>query len=379
MTHPNEALVLSVPESAHTRHKKAAHRRPSALTFLLIELLPFAFFAFMFAKNYHVLYLPIPSAAAEWLYIHADFGAAIYFVLILCWLRSDDIRRSFQGSVFWWTIFCLTPVGLFMLLVFSQRRPIISMIMLWCLVVFNSILQITESERPRQARRDAKKRHRILAAVFLAAMIVPSFLSVFSYHMLEERIEFSRVVSEAYGDVMLNRIHEEVYDRSEIYSRHEELFSALRSWSNLDIQSRQDAVTELAALECELQRIPGTLSEIKFITMDDPGTLGYYNDHTICLAVGILNDYSPERMLDTVLHEFYHHYQKTVCDLIDAGIGWDSPIVSEEMRLWHVNNAFYLSVDRAGMDGYSSQPVEVSARTFASEESARLMEAANDP
>lgn len=377
MTHPNEALVLSVPEPAQARPKKA-RRRPSALAFLLIGLLPFVFFGFIFAKDYHFLYLPLPTAAAEWLYIHADFAAAIYFVLILRWLRCD-ISHSFQASIFWWIIFCLIPVGLFMLLVFSQRQPIISLIIMWCLVVFDSILQISESENPRQARRDAKRRHRILAAAFLAAMIVPSFLSAFSYHMQEERIEFSQAMSEVYGDVMLDRIREEVYDRSEIYSRHEELFSDLRSWSKLDIQSRQDAVAELVAMECELQRIPGTMSEIKFITMDDPGTLGYYSENTICLAVGILNDFSPQRMLDTVLHEFYHHYQKTVSDLIDTGIGWDSPIVSEEVRLWHVNNAFYLSVDRAGMEGYSSQPVEVDARAFAGEESARLMEAANDP
>ena len=63
-------------------------------------------------------------------------------------------------------------------------------------------------------------------------------------------------------------------------------------------------------------------------------------------------------------------YQQNICSLFDGDerTSWDSLLAAEEYRLWRANQGCYLSIDNVGMDGYVSQHLEVSARSYAEQE-----------
>ena len=176
---------------------------------------------------------------------------------------------------------------------------------------------------------------------------------------------------------MLEQI-EAVNDRTEIYEKHRGVFDALGSWEQLSPRKRQTAIVELVEMECELNQIPNMLSEVKFLSTEE-GILGYYNERekSLCLSIRVMNNYSFEWALETALHEFYHYYQQYLCSLFDGddGIGWDSPLATEEYRLWRANQTCYLQASEVGLERYENQPLELSAREFAEEEYDRLMEA----
>lgn len=374
----SELVQLSSVERCRAARKR---RRVIAPVLLLLSLLPFVFLCWVFMHRYHYLYLPLPWRFGDWLYAHADIIAVSCFLLVCHWLFRHPARRYFRGSVLWWAVYCLVPEGGFMLLVFSQRHPVIAgVILLAAFVACYKMYTKDKSSDPKDSRTKRKKtaqRYRAMAIAFLAVMLVPSVLSISRYKMLSESVEYQHIFTEAIGDVMLEHI-EAVNDRTEVYEKHGGVFDALSSWEQLSPHERQDAIVGLIEMECELNRIPNMLSEVKFVSTEE-GTLGYYNarEKSLCLSIQAMNNFGFEWALESALHEFYHYYQQYICSLFDGddGIGWDSPLATDEYRLWRANQTCYLQASEVGMEGYESQPLELSAREFAEEEYDRLMEA----
>lgn len=357
--------------SAHPRRR----RRPSRLEVNVIRLLPMAFALLVVIKQYYI-YIP----GMSWIYYHGYFCTVLFLLWTTIWVFQLPLRKRFVSSVFMSFTYNLIPPAMFFLLVFAQRQPIAAVflfdftIIVFALLRFSTVL---ESEDQRKKNRHLNRAYRATACLFLCLMIIPTGLSVFKYHMLSNEEEFSIRITEISGEGLVEEI-EAVNDKQRIYSKHSGLYQDLTNWNSLDTETRTHALAEVVEMECAIHGIRPDVT-VK-ISETEQGTLGYFNheDRTIVISASLMHDATPDRALNTTLHEFYHFYQRSVCQLVDESVGWDSPLAAieilDEARQWKANFELYLNTENAGFEAYEAQPVEVSARAFAEQEQEKLQE-----
>lgn len=373
------ARAQTISTSAATEARPARprrRRRPSRLEVNLIRLLPMAFALLVVFKQYYI-YIP---GKLSWIYYHGYFFSVLFLLFTTIWVYRLRLRKRFVSSVFMSFAYNLIPPAMFFLLVFAQRQPIAAVFLFDFTVIVFALLRfstVSESEDERKKNRQLNRAYRATACLFLCLMIIPTGLSVFKYRMLSSEEEFSIRITEISGEGLLEEI-EAVNDKQRIYSKHSGLYQDLTNWNDLDTETRTHALAEVVEMECAIHGIRPDVT-VK-ISETEQGTLGYFNheDRTIVISASLMHDATPDRALNTTLHEFYHFFQRSVCELVEKSVGWDSPLAAieilDEARQWKANFDLYLNLDNAGFEAYEAQPVEVSARAFAEQEQEKLQE-----
>lgn len=362
--------------SNRTYTMRIFHRRPSILEVRLIQLLPLVFAVWCYYRQYYI-YLPGPLA---WFYYNGHLTLIFFLLFTLYWTFARAGRKRFVSTPFWCLVYNMIPPSIFMLFVFAQRHPVAAVLIAdFIFIAFRLTRWASDSEdeAPRVRARKKTQAHRAVACLFLVAMLIPSCLSVFKYKMLSEEEEYSVLITNVLGELSLEHINSTA-DKSKIYEAHPNLYQGISGWSSLNLQERTTVIVELIEMESELLGVPNTIETVKVVSTR-AGLWGFYNheEKTLNLSMALMNDYDPQRAVETALHEFFHFYQHTVVNLVDTSIGWDSPLAStqalEEARVWRANMASYLTAEYDGGNAYENQPLEASARQFAEEEYARLM------
>lgn len=367
----NQAGV-GTPRTATEAHTVRTRRRrpPTRLEVFLIRLIPMLFACFVVYKQYHIYF----SGRLSWIYYHGYFFTVLFLIFTALWVYRLRLRKRFLASAFWVLVYNCIPPALFLLLVFAQRQPIAAVYLFDFTIIIFALLRfstVSENEDRRKRNRHLNRAHRATACLFLCLMVIPSAIAVFKYHMLSSEEEFSIRIANIQGGAMLDKITA-VNDKNVIYAKYKSLYQDLRNWNDLDTEARTGALAELVALECAVHGIhcDATVS----VRKTEQGTLGYY-DHQkreICISASLIHDADPERILTVVLHEYYHLYQHSICDLIREFGGWDSRLAAarifDEARVWQANFDLYLRSENVGFEAYELQPVEISARAYAQEE-----------
>lgn len=104
-------------------------------------------------------------------------------------------------------------------------------------------------------------------------------------------------------------------------------------------------------------------------------TLGAYDNESNQMWINTehLASSSPREIVNTICHEVHHAYVDYLVNTLD----WDNPAMNSsyfaELRELMDSQKNYKSAWDYGFDAYENQPLEVAAREYASEETARIM------
>lgn len=159
-----------------------------------------------------------------------------------------------------------------------------------------------------------------------------------------------------------------------IYEKNIEILLCFREelWRGYSIQEKTTFMQALADMEAEILGIPSVPLMTEKL---EAFTLGSYLSKTNEIRIDIehLAKSSAEECIDTICHEISHSWQHFLVDNID----WESDISKNpyfnQVRAWKENQDHYIQPAGTAFDSYESQPVEISARAYAEEETTRIL------
>ena len=295
------------------------------------------------------------------------YGYAIFSAL---WFCLSPCQKACRGAMIPEFLFFLFPTLLLLLLVFAQYHPVIAILLLVGLVggTVAFRVQLAREAGAKRVSYRLRARHRLAAArlfVVLAAVLlsVPGLLSVFAYSMESP----SYPPSEKAGETASEKLATDESLPAEVTFLN--VFRA-ENWEKCSAEERLSALEKLHEYEAAKLGMPAVPIISNLIS---PTTLGYYTEeeNRICINVERLMSADPEEAIDTLLHESYHAFQFYFVGIIDWTAEYSQTAYFDEAREWRENMDAYISAS-VDYEGYCRQPLEVSARWFALQESWNL-------
>lgn len=129
---------------------------------------------------------------------------------------------------------------------------------------------------------------------------------------------------------------------------------------------------EFVDFQSELLGIPTTRVTAKKL---EPFTLGQYSEASNEMWIDIehLATSAPENIIRTLAHEAFHSCQHFLVNNIDWNMEVFQATYFQELRNWERNDDDYQQPYLNGYDAYCNQPLEVSARAYIVEETAKIV------
>ena len=309
------------------------------------------------------------SIWSEWVM----YGFGIFLALWCCY---SPCEKACRGGFLLELMFYLFPFELLLLLVFAQYHPVISILLLACLIggtaAFRIQLYREAGDRARSPKLRA--RHRFAASrlfVVLAAvlLIVPSLVSVFGYSLETPSYTPSQAAMEEIS--ALTQENAEAQDPATAFLN---VFRA-DAWEACGPEARITALQTLHDYEAEKLGMPAVPLSAARIS---PDTLGYYSpgENEILVDLERLQSADPMDAIDTTLHETYHAFEFFLIGQIDWDAAYTKNAYFDEARSWYENGQNYVNAE-TDFDAYYEQPLEASAREFAFWESLDLLHLLN--
>lgn len=143
-------------------------------------------------------------------------------------------------------------------------------------------------------------------------------------------------------------------------------------WTQWSISEKITIMQQLVDFESDILGIPTIPVKSGMI---GPFTLGAYDNDTNEMWINTehLANSSAEAAIQTICHEVYHSNQYYLVSTLD----WNNPALNsayfKELRDWMNNQDDYKSAWAYGFSTYENQPLEVTAREYALEETSRIM------
>jgi len=326
------------------------------------------------------LCMPTISIVEIGLYLDRRSVELLYITLSVVWLSCSPLQRACRTGDILELFYNLVPIEIVAIITFGQYHFIIAVILiilvavLLCLTI--RIMKKEENKREFSERRHRSYTHGIQrAAVLISAVIfaVPCFMSFFVYGLKAPTYEAEERLWEILSE---DEIDETAATEEEPnpYEENKELLLYFDNdtWEDLSIQQRINVAQEFIDFQSELLGIPTI-----HVTAEKLGlfTLGEYSDDSneMWIDVEHLATSAPEDVIRTLAHEVFHSYQHYLVNNID----WNTEVFQaayfQELRDWKTNDEDYQQPYLNGYNAYSDQPLEVSARAYSVEETAKIV------
>ena len=314
------------------------------------------------------------------LYLDSALSRFLIVMATVIWLCCSPFRKSCCNGTWTEFLFNLVPVELILMVCFAQWKFIISVILTLLMFACETALFI-ELRKDEHRYRITKERHRMYKTIFRRCSVlvmsiicvVPCFLSLCVYglqspvyHAEQEIWErlFTEVDEPADANNDINSYYQ---DNTDLWLCFEEV-----SWKEWSIPEKITIMQELADFETVKLGIPSIP-----VSADMTGefTLGVYNNETneIWINTEHLAKSSANECIQTICHEVYHSLQHYLVSTLD----WNNPALHtayfRELQSWLNNQEDYKSAWIHGFDAYENQSLEVTAREYAAEETAKIM------
>lgn len=321
--------------------------------------------------------ISIPELGIYWGYRLSIFVFVSLFVL---WVCFSPWRKSCRNGRWPEVLFNLAPIEILSLLIFAEWHFGLSIVFLlfWLAIEITLALYLSKDEN---RYRHTEKRHRMYKNIFrrcsvLALSVVcaiPCFMATFVY-------DFRSPTYQANGDIWDRLFAEseqpeaDEHTGMDLYLENINLMSCFDShkWDKFNVNEKITIMQALANFECERLGIPPIP-----VTAEVLGafTLGQYSDETKEMWIDIehLAESPVKECIQTICHEIYHSAQHYLVENMD----WENDVLQsfyfEELRDWKNNQEDYKSAWISGFDAYENQPLEVTARSYAEEETERIL------
>lgn len=313
------------------------------------------------------------------LYLDAAVSRFLIVVVTVLWLCCSPFKKSCCNGTITEPLFNMIPVEFVLMLVFAERHFVFSVLISVCLLAGEIALFIA-FRKDEKKRKFSKKRHRRYQAAFRRCSVlgitvicaIPCLLSLFVYGMSSPVYEAEQDL----WDLPLSEM-ETKSDSSETndpYQINTELWQCFEidKWTQWSISEKITIMQQLVDFESDILGIPTIPVKSGMI---GPFTLGAYDNDTNEMWINTehLANSSAEAAIQTICHEVYHSNQYYLVSTLD----WNNPALNsayfKELRDWMNNQDDYKSAWAYGFSTYENQPLEVTAREYALEETSRIM------
>lgn len=321
--------------------------------------------------------ISIPELGIYWSYGTSTF---VFISLFVLWVCCSPLRKSCCNGRWSEVLFNLAPIEILSVMIFAQWHFVLSIVLFlaWLVIEITFALYLRNDE---SRYRYTEKRHQMYKNIFrrctvLALSVVcaiPCFMAAFVY-------DFRSPTYQAEEDIWYILFAEseqpEVYESVEkdLYLENINLLSYFdaQKWDKLDVNEKITIMQALVDFESERLGIPSIP-----VTAEILGafTLGEYSDETkeMWIDVEHLSESPVSECIQTICHETFHSFQHYLVENMD----WENDVLQnayfEELREWKNNQENYISAWSSGFDAYENQPLEVSARNYAEEETERIL------
>ncbi len=313
------------------------------------------------------------------LYMETWSSRVLIVMVTVVWLCCSPFRRGTCNGTITELLFNIVPVEIVLMLAFAQWHFVIALL-ITLTVVAGEIALFRALKKDEQKHRFSRKRHRRYQFVFRRCSVlgvtvlcaVPCLLSIFVYG-------FESPTYKATEELWNRLFYEtevvvETDKPDNLYENNVELWGYLQeeSWNRLSIQERITVIQELVDFESEVLGIPSVPVSSAMIGM---ATLGAYDNESNQMWINTehLAHSSVQEVINTICHEVHHSY----VDYLVSTLDWDNPAMNSayfaELRELMDSQENYKSARIYGFDAYENQPLEVAAREYAFEETARIM------
>lgn len=314
------------------------------------------------------------------IYLGYNLTTFLFIAATVVWLCCSSFRKNCCNGTWTETLFNLVPVEVLSALVFAQWhfRIFIGLSMLFAVTEGTFMVSLRKSEAKH---RHSKRVHRLYKDVSRKFMVlslatiymIPCLLTVFIY-------DFHAPTYTADEDVW-NRL---ISDASGVESKKEAPWDAYREnlalllcfeydcWSKYTINEKITIMQKLVDFEADCLGIPTIPITTELLS---GFTLGQYSNEAkeIWIDIEHLAKSPVEECIQTICHEIFHSYQHYLVDNLD----WDSDVLQcsyfTELHVWKENQENYRSVWTSGYDAYESQPLEITARSYAEQETEKIL------
>lgn len=336
-------------------------------------ILPLAMIFYSFIKPFAFC---VPEIG---LFMETWSSRVLIVMVTVVWLCCSPFKRGTCNGTFTELLFNLVPIEFILMLIFAQWHFAIALL-ITLTVAGGEIVLFRALKKDEQKHRFSQKRHRRYQFAFRRCSVlgiavlctVPCLLSFFVYgfesptYTATEEL-WNQLFSEP-EDVV------ETDESNNLYEKNSELWGYLQeeTWNRLSIQKRITVTQELVDFESDILGIP-TISVTS--AMIGTATLGTYDNETKQMWIDTehLANSSVREVINTICHEIHHSYVDYLVNTLD----WDNPAMNSayfaELRELMNSQKNYKSAWIYGFDAYENQPLEVAARDYSEEETARIM------
>lgn len=313
------------------------------------------------------------------LYMETYSSRIMIVMVTVVWLCCSPFRRGTCNGTITELLFNIVPVEFMLMLVFAQWHFVISLLITFVLVG-GEIALFCSLRKDELKHKFSRKRHRryqfafrrcsVLCMAVLCA--IPCLLSIFVYDVESPTY---KATEELWNQLFSEpEVVVETDKPENLYEENTELWGYLqeKNWNRLSIQERITVIQELVDFESGVLGIPTVPVTSAMIGI---ATLGAYDNESNQMWINTehLANSPVQEVISTTVHEVHHSY----VDYLVSTLDWDNPAMNSayfaELRELMDSQENYKSAWSYGFAAYENQPLEVAAREYASEETARIM------
>ncbi len=314
------------------------------------------------------------------LYMGTWSSLILIIMVTVVWLCCSPLRYGTCNGTITELLFNIVPVEIVFMLVFAQWHFVLSVLIMLILLGCETALfcALRKSERKHKFSKKQHRRYQFAfrrGSVLSIAVVcaIPCLISIFMYGF---KSPIYKATDKIYNQLFSeNKASEQADDETEnFYTQNTELWGYLQenTWNRLSVQEKITVMQKLVDFEAGVLGTPAIPIKAGMIGF---ATLGSYDDESnqISISVEHLAKSSVEEVINTICHEVHHSYINYLANSLD----WEDPALNtsyfKELRELVNNKKNYKSALKYGFDEYEDQPLEVAARKYGEEETARIM------
>ena len=309
----------------------------------------------------------------EWS-VHISSGTMLfaYALCLILWLASP-IRSYCADGTANEVLFYAFPPSILMLLLFAQYslKIVLFLAALDGIFLVTVLRDLHRKKRKYSLKKFWKLKRSDLNAFLFVSVCVSMVPTCMMLYQKFESPSGAAELCERKKDYHL------VQNQENIFQENKEFLLSLKEseWSQKTLEERTSDAQKMIQLETKRLGIPEFPLKVKEI--EELNCIALYTNEQkeIWYKPGYLSSQTAEEFFKTICEECYHGLEHYLIEHMD----WNSEIANtvyfEEMRTWKINTDHYVSGDKEGesFEAYYSQPLEASAKKYASSETEALL------
>lgn len=319
--------------------------------------------------------------------LYLDSMTSIFLIVMITviWLCCSPFRKTCCNGTWSELLFNLIPIELVLMLNFAQWH-FVAFAVITSILIGTEIALFIRLRKKKHERRVTKKRHWVYKCMFHRSSVlitaifstIPCLVSIFIYGLQPPTYQAQKEIENQLF-LEITQDQTSIITEDDPYQENMGLWNCFESdkWSRYSISEKITIIQKLVDFESNVLGVPTIPVTSGLI---GKFTLGLYKEESneIWINTEHLAKSSARECIQTICHEIWHSLQYYLINNLD----WKNPALQTsyftELHGWLENQKNYKNAWDSDFHEYEDQPLETSARTYAMEESSKIMSYVRD-